>query len=296
MRRCRLRAKAARCVALAVVALSRASWIEAQASRDSARCDSIVGGTAAVVDSVSTALFLSVSNWMTDDQRELITSHIARFFVPPSPFRLSVFEGPALVRGLRISTPGDSLGVPRAASVNGTYWIEVTPDGATEGLGVVRSSLVHGLDSAVVRAIRAAARVETAFRPVSIDRWRLEIRVTGDSLEGARRLAQGTFPRMRVRDAAASSTKRPTFPEEALAHGLDHGEAVLRFVVDRDGLPAPETVEIVRATALPFVRASLSMLADQRFTPATIRGCPVAQLVEFPFIFDAPRRPPPLSP
>jgi hypothetical protein len=68
---------------------------------------------------------------------------------------------------------------------------------------------------------------------------------------------------------------------------------VLRFVVDRDGRPAMETVEIVRASGLAFARAAIVALPDQKFTPATIRGCPVAQLVDYPFIFDASQRTPP---
>ena len=287
---------------LAVVALSlgRGSRVDAQTSRDSARCDSIVGTKAVVVDSVLSAVFLSVepqSDWMTYDQRDLITSRIAGFFVPPSPFPLSVFEGPALVRGLRISTPGDSLseGARRAASVYGVYQIEVTQRGATNGPRVVRSSLLRGLDSAAVKAIAQAARVGTAFSPMVGDRWRLLIRIGGDSVEGARRLLQGTFPRLRIRDAKPVSSPRLVFPEAALADSLDHGEVVLRFVVDHDGLPALETAELVRSTAPPFTQAALTMLADQKFAPATIGGCPVAQLVEFPFIFDAPQRPPPIS-
>jgi hypothetical protein len=271
--------------------------IRAQTRSDTAGCDSIVGSAASVVDSVPTAVFLSVEevqgDWMTDDQRGVIASRISLYFVAPTPFRLSVFEGPALARSLRISAAGDSVGVPRAASIIGTYRIEVTDHGLVEALQVVRSSLVRGLDSAVVRAIRSAAGVGTAFRAASGDRWRLQVRLTSDSLDGARRLAQGTFPRMRVRDATPVSTQRTTFPDGALANGLDHGEAVLRFVVDRDGRAALETVELVRASALPFVRAALTALADERFNAATIRGCPVAQLVEFPFIFDASQRPPP---
>jgi TonB family protein len=153
---------------------------------------------------------------------------------------------------------------------------------------------MHGLDSAMVVAIRKAALVGNAFSPVSGDRWRLQVRLSGDSIDGSRRLAEGTFPRMRVRDAAPISKNRPAFPDEARADSLDHGEVVLRFVVDRDGLPALETVELARSTEAPFARAALRALASQRFQPATIHGCPVAQVVEFPFIFDdRERRPPP---
>ncbi len=281
-----------RCVlAIAAVALLGGAGIAgAQAQPDSARCDSIVGSTAAVFDSVRAVVFVSVteirSYWMTDEQRDLIESRIARAFVPPVPFALSVFEGPALARALRISSGADTLGVPRAASISGTYRIEVTEGGAVSDPVVVRSSLMRGLDSALIRAIREAARIGTAFRPVSGDRWGLQIRISEDSADGGRRLAQGTFPRMRVRDATPLSKERPAFPVDARADSLDHGEVVLRFVVDRDGAAALETVELVRAAPVPFERAALVALTAQKFNPATIRGCPVAQLIEFPFIFD----------
>jgi len=289
-------------LAIAAVALFGATVVAAQAPAQpgGTRCDSIVASTAGVVDSVSTAVFVSVSeirgDRMTYEQRDLIESRIARAFVPPSPFALSVFEGPALARALRISSGTDTLGVPRGASISGTYRVDVTEGGVTSEPEVVRSTLMRGLDSALARAIRAAAKIGTAFRPVSGDRWRLEIRVSDDSVDGARRLAQGRFPRMRVRDAAPVAKERPAFPDDARADSLHHGEVVLRFVVDRDGAPALETLELVRATELPFARAALVAVAGQRFNPATIRGCPVAQVIEFPFIFDDAERPPPGAP
>jgi hypothetical protein len=289
-------------LAIAGVALAAgaARLAGAQAQIDSTRCDSIVRSPAAVIDSVPAAVFLSVEEidvaWMTENQRALLTARIARNFVPPSPFRLSVFQGPALARGILISTAGDSLGVPRTASIVGTYRVEVTHDGPAAEPQVVRSSLMRGLDSAMVRAIRTSTQAGRTFRPLPGDRWRLQIRLTGDSIDGCSRLAQGTFPTMRVRDAAPISKDRPAFPEEAHADSLDHGEVVLRFVVDRDGFPALETVELVRSTELVFVRAALRALPSQKFRPATIRGCPVAQVIEFPFIFDDTERPPPRAP
>ncbi len=287
-------------LAIAAIVLSGARLTGAQAPTDSVRCDSIVASTAGVVDSVAAVVFVSAveigGDRMTYEQRDLIESRVARAFVPPSPFGLSVFEGPALARALRISPGADTIGIPRGASISGTYRIEVTESGAVSEAAVLRSSLMRGLDSAMVRAIRAAAKIGTAFRPVSGDRWRLEIRISGDSVDGARRLAQGTFPRMRVRDAAPASKERPAFPEDARADSLDHGEVVLRFVVDRDGAPAFETVELVRSADVSFVRAALRALASQKFRPATIGGCPVAQVIEFPFIFDDTERPPPRAP
>jgi TonB family protein len=282
--------------AFAVVA-QQATVSNAQAPRDSARCDSMVRSTAAVIDSVPTAVFLHAEevqgNWMTEEDRDVIESRIKLYFVPPSPFGLSVFQGPALTRGVRISSSGDSLGIPRSASILGVYRVEESAYGLTAEPEVIRASLMRGVDSAMIKAIRTAARVASPFRPASGDLWRFLVRLSVDSIDGSRRLAEGTFPRMRIRDAAPMSKDRPAFPDEARADSVDHGEVVLRFVVDHDGLAALETVELVRSTYAPFTRAALRALATQRFQPATIRGCPVAQVIEFPFIFDDPDRRPP---
>jgi hypothetical protein len=279
-------------IAIALLNLG-AFALGAQTRPDSARCDSILASAA--VDSVSTAVFLSVeqidADWMGLDRLEMIESSIASYFHAPRPFHLSVFAGPSIARGLRISVPGDS-GVPREPSVIGTYRVDVTDARTISNPEVVRASLLRGFDDAIIAAARSAAFLGGSLRLGSGDWARLQIRVSMDSLAGAVRLAQGTFPRMRVRDASPLTRTRPEFPSEARADSLDHGEAVLRFVVDRDGRAAFETVEIVRASALPFARAALVALGKQNFNPATIRGCPVAQLVEFPFFFDTDERPP----
>lgn len=266
----------------------------AQARPDTVRCDSILA--LAAVDSVPTVVFLSVeqvdSDWMSFDQLEMIESSIASYFHAPRPFRLSVFAGPSLVSGLRISAPGDSAGVPREPSIIGTYRVDVTDRKTISNPTVVRASLLPGFDDAVIAAVRSAAFLGRSSRTESGDWTRLAIRVSTDSLDGALRLAEGTFPRMRVRDAAPLTRKRPAFPPDARALGFDRGEVVLRFVVDRDGRAALETVEVVRAAALPFARAAIVALGDQTFKPATIGGCPVAQLVEFPFLFDVNDGPP----
>ncbi len=269
--------------------------LSAQARPDSTKCDSIVASAA--VDSVATGVFITVEqldgNWMSNRRQDLIVSRIASSFVAPHPFGLSVFQGPSLVRGFRIVAPGDSVGVRRATSIVGAYRLDVTDHGAMDGPVVVRASLLPGLDSAMARAIRSAAKTGNSLRPESGDRWRLEVRVSTDSLDEARRVAEGMFPVFSISDASVITRRRPAFPADALADSLDHGEAVLRFVVDRDGKPALETIELVRASALPFARAAIVALGDQRFNPATVRGCPVAQLVEIPFIFDAEDHPPP---
>jgi len=285
-------------IAIALTSLSAAGRVAAQRAPDSTRCDSIVGSRAAIVDSTSTAIFIFIEqtdyDWLAVDRGRMET-RILRGFSAPRPFRLSVFEGPSLVGGLRISSPTDSTGVRREVSIHGTYRIELSRAGPMNGPVVVRASLLPGFDSAMVRAIRTASLMTNALNPPFGGSWHLQIRVSTDSLDDSRRLAEGMFPVMLVHDASSLTRRQLSFPEAARADDLDHGEAVLRFVVDRDGKAALETVEVVRASASVFARAAIVALSDQTFHPATIRGCPVAQVIEFPFIFDDrdhPRRTP----
>lgn len=268
--------------------------VRAQAPADSARCDSLVAASA--VDSVPSALFIWVGQLagadLDESQQDRIESLIAQMFAAPTPFRLSVFDGPPVIRGLRVGHGrGDSAAV-REVSVAGVYRITITAHGGVDELAVVRSSLVRGLDSAMTRAIRAAASTGAALWPGGHDRWRLQIRLGGDSLPGARRLAQGVFPRMPVRDAVALPSN-PSPAPDSTQRAAEHGDVVLRFVVDRDGKPALETIEIVRATTLSLARTALESVGALRFTPATIRGCPVAQLVDYPFVFGVAAGAPP---
>jgi TonB family protein len=196
------------------------------------------------------------------------------------------------MRGLRVSG-ADSVRATRAPSVSGVYAFTATATGVGAP-DVLRSSMLRGLDSAMIKTITASSDLWRDFQKAARAPLRFQVRLSDDSLDDSRSLAWGTFPRMPIHDAAPLPTNsQPAFPEEARADSLEHGEVVLRFIVDRDGIPAMETVEIVRASGLAFARAAITALPQQKFTPATIRGCPVAQVVDYPFIFDASQRTPP---
>ena len=254
---------------------------------DSTRCDSIMA--AAAVDTADTGLYISIrrlDEGPEPDPRLVdgLAAKIAHAFHAPRPFRLSVFEGPLAMRGLRLAG-ADTTRATRAASVTGAYSLWVTESGPTEPF-VLRASFITGLDSSMLRAIATPVYEWRQLQRHAGVAGRYRIRLSDDSTGGSL-LAYGRFPRMSVHDAMPKRAAPLVFPDSALADSLDHGETVLRFVVDRAGVPALETVEIVRSTALAFTRAAVMALVDQRFAPATIRGCPVAQVVEFPFIFDA---------
>jgi len=276
-----------RCVAPAMVLLSLLGSFARAQRPDSTRCDSIMA--AAAVDTADTGLYITIrrlDEGPEPDPRlvEGLAVKIAHAFHAPRPFRLSVFAGPLAMRGLRLAG-ADTTHAKRAASVTGTYSLWVTESGPTEPF-VLRASFIAGLDSSMLRAIAAPAYEWRQLQRHAGVAGRYRIRLSDDSTGGSL-LAYGSFPRMSVHDAMPKRAAPLVFPDSALADSLDHGETVLRFVVDRAGVPALETVEVVRSTSLVFARAAVVALADQRFDPATIRGCPVAQVVEFPFIFDA---------
>ena len=56
--------------------------------------------------------------------------------------------------------------------------------------------------------------------------------------------------------------------------------AIIDVVVDEKGTPHPATARIVRTTDTRFARAVIDDLRGRRFTPASLNGQPVAQVVQ----------------
>jgi len=275
---------------VAVVLSAVAHSASAQTSPpDTTKCDSIVASARA--DVVDVGLFASISR--IDDggiafaDAQKIAVAVGSGFIPPRPFRLSVFAGPARTRLLRARS-GDTVPELQAPTVTGVYRVSVTKRGVS-GLQVIRASLMAGFDSAAIRAIESAAAVHVLLPPAGEDSMRAEVRFSTDSTLVSRRITSASFPRMPVVNATPlRDNPPPVFPEEEKGDSTVAGEVVFRFVVDRDGRPAMETVELVRGSSLAFIRAALAVLPRQAFAPATIRGCRVYQRVEYPFTFAAP--------
>ena len=64
-----------------------------------------------------------------------------------------------------------------------------------------------------------------------------------------------------------------------------NGEVLAQFVVDTSGHPVPETFKVLTTTHVLFAQSVKDALPDMRFSPATIAGRPVRQLVQAPFNF-----------
>lgn len=266
-----------------------ASLATAQTAAPS-RCDSIVA--AARVDSIPIALFISavrLDGELVEGQGQTIARNIASAFVPPRPFRISVFAGGSQMRALRRLAP-DTVGELRAPTVIGVYRYAMTRDGLKRPVETLRTSLVPGLDSATAEAIGFAVSFNDV-RAIAgdADSMRVDVRISTDSTTGAIRFVSADFPRMPVVDAVPSRDNPPAeFPVAAKEDSISSGEVVLRFVVLPSGDVAAGTIEVARATTLDFLRSALRSLPAQHFSPATIRGCPVSQLVNYAFSFVQP--------
>jgi len=259
----------------------------ATAQSSNATCDSLIA--ASIVDHVESALYVSVqradAGTLPANVATEMALQIGSAFTPPKPFKLSVFNGPALMRGLRSnSDTGTTL---RAPTLTGAYRAVLGKDSPRTTVSTVRLSLMIGFDSAAVDAIQTAIAAGGVFASLDTDSVPIEVTFGTDSIAGSRRLVSANFPRMPVVDASVrAGSPMPVAPTARSDDG--EGPIVLRFVVGRDGTAEPGTAEVVRARSLDLLKASLANLGDQRFAPATIKGCPVAQRVDLPFVFPSP--------
>jgi TonB family protein len=255
------------------------------------RCDSIVA--ASKVDSVPTTIFVRTQRLDGELQRgqsRFISQVLASAFMAPRPFQLSVFSGGSQMRVLRRVAP-DSGGELRAPTITGVYRYTTTREKLVGRVETLRTSLVPGFDSAATLAIVSATALEDvrSMADGDADSMRVQVRFSTDSMADSFRVAVADFPRMPVVDAMPRrDNPGPAFPPSARADSVTSGEVVLRFVVDRSGDVTPGTIEVARASGIDFLRSALAILSAQRFSPATIRGCSVAQVVDYSFSFVLP--------
>jgi hypothetical protein len=286
-----VRIPARRSIATLVLLWSSFAAAQTPESPVSTHCDSIVA--ASRVDSIAAGLFISANRIdggaLSAAGSAAIASQIGSIFVPPRPFPLTVFSGTLRMHALR-AISADTAAQLRAPTVTGIYRFTFAANGAIAQLATVRASLMPGFDSAAVVAIRGASNLPGGLAPVGgLDSSFVEVRLSSDSVAGALRLVSAYFPRMLLADAVpARANPAAQFPDAERRDSVTSGEAILRFVVDRFGKPVLVTAEVVRATSTVFLEAALAALPKQNFAPATIHGCPVAEVIDYPFTFVAP--------
>ena len=253
------------------------------AQQDSTKCDSIVG--AARVADAPAGLFLSVHRLDGDfsaERAKRVVVNVGSAFTPPKPFKLNVFSGPSRPRLFkRVSDDSVQL---RSPTLTGIYRITANQVGEIQKLEVIRPSLMQGFDSAAVRAIRATSENAVLYAPLDASRAAtFDVKFSTDSSAGAERLVSADFPVMKVVDATPPiGAPQPVLPD---LYVPEPGEVLLRFVVHRDGSPDLTTIEILRTPSVEHAKAAFQVLPQHRFKPATIAGCPVAQRVDYAFVF-----------
>jgi TonB family protein len=74
------------------------------------------------------------------------------------------------------------------------------------------------------------------------------------------------------------------YPRTAKLTGQS-GSAVVQFVVDTLGRARPESIMCTKATYKDFADAAMAVVKTMEFTPATLEGHKIEQLVEYPIDF-----------
>jgi TonB family protein len=74
------------------------------------------------------------------------------------------------------------------------------------------------------------------------------------------------------------------YPRTAKLAGQS-GSAVVQFVVDTLGRAKPESIMCTKATYKDFADAAMAVVKTMEFTPATLEGHKIEQLVEYPIDF-----------
>lgn len=87
-----------------------------------------------------------------------------------------------------------------------------------------------------------------------------------------------------VSAALTANNSPPAYPVQLRKANIE-GQVVARFVVRDDGSVDQETFRVVNADHDLFVNSVRDRVKTFRFSPATIKGKPVSQLVTMPFVF-----------
>jgi protein TonB len=111
------------------------------------------------------------------------------------------------------------------------------------------------------------------------------------TVQGAPRAeSDGPFFEFQVEKPARElkGTCPPKYPEDLRAAHTT-GKVLVQFLVDTAGMPEPSTFKILQSSHGAFSAAVQEALPCMRFSPASIKGRRVRQLVQMPFVFDLAR-------
>jgi len=261
----------------------------AQAPSDSA-CR--VRLNAASLDSQTTQLAVQVTGPSSPDR---ITPHFASMIAQgivqtmrvPRPLALDVYE--AMNKGAW-------------QTLKGTYLVSLHRDGHLTHARTVGGTGAATFNAAVIAAIAALDTSGLLPPPdsalIGADSVELRIAIERDKSYSPTRpvralVAGAPVPLMRIRVPVREGSggpypkpgnRAPRYPT-AMRETKTSGSVRIQFVVKADSTIDMTSIQVVHATADPFLRAVLDALPEMRFFPLTVEQCPVASFAEMPFTF-----------
>ena len=190
-------------------------------------------------------------------------------FVPPDTLNLWPFPGTAIVpNGSTISSLGGSLGITiRDGQVTGRVW-------TVEPRALFRHAIVQAMDRAVASdAFRAAA----AALPGGRADFTIRIQTSGTEDPVGVVLYRARVPYLEITEPARRlGGPNPEWPKGA---GRTNAYVDLEFVVNEIGGLVPGGFWVIGYSDPRFIASATRAIEGGTYSPATIMGCPVRQLV-----------------
>jgi len=256
-----------------------------------ARCDSVLRASVADSQRVLVRSFLARRDGQPLEKNDggMILQEFGAHLRLPRPMRLPVFSpGPAQMRSLRLLRTGDTT--LRLPLIDATIQFLMLRNGTASHIEVTHPSLIPGFDSAAIASLRQMSE-EKLFPLVSDEALSetipLNLRLTSaaDGVGIELPLFASFFPKLRVTDAILREpAPTPVYPKDERSVGAE-GDVLFQVVVNSDGEPELETLELMHASTRGFAVAAFEAVRQMRWTPAHVDSCSVPQVVSVPIRF-----------
>ncbi|MBC7788734.1 MAG: energy transducer TonB [Anaerolineae bacterium] len=221
-------------------------------------------------------------------QLALMLQEIRGFVEIPRPLVLPI--GPSTGFAYVGSEKSDGPVVPDLES---TVQFTLHSHGGVSGLSVQPPARVPQLDSALGVALQRAgaaavlAGLLTASGRDVADSSSFRLGITPAEKGPAVRepFFRAKLPRYtRTIPVPHTENDTPKYPKRAREMGID-GKVLMNFVVDSSGMIDPETVDVMEASYLDFIKVIFDEMPRWRYRSSTVNGCRVPQRVQQQFVF-----------
>ena len=260
-------------------------------ARDSAACTRVLAAPAS--DSVTAEVLLTIRS--LDPARPLPDSYAEMI-------ALGVRSNLHFPRGLALDTYQGGNGAMRLTNLvlEGVYHATLRADGHLSNVRVAGDFIGEAFDRAMVASLRALdssgdlpglpAGVADSVRGIpivlsvnTIDDTKSFV-VTGAGITSSPLFRFRTPRRTVTKGILALIQPRLEYPPGLRAQGIP-GQAIIRFVIDPEGVVDGRTVQAIRYTDIEFLKAVAAAVPRMRFSPLAVEGCAVRAVVTQPFNF-----------